>query len=70
MCSTCQDGNIFQRGATITKAWCFDSYNVESPTNLVKNKRWQSFAIYIICNDQKRTVGFQDAFNNGKFLEC
>ena len=77
-CSTCQDGNIFQHSlTTITKAWCFNSYNVESPTNLVKNKCWQSFAIYIICNDQKRTVGFQDAFqqwqnflNVRNFLVC
>ena len=77
-CTTSQDGNIFQHSlATVTKTWCFNSHYIKGTTNLVKNQCWQSFTIHIICNDQERTVGFQNTFqqwqnllNVRNFLVC
>ena len=55
----------------ISSAWLYgdhqipgglNSYDIKGTADLVQDKCWKSFAIYIICDDQEWTVALKNAF--------
>ena len=52
-----QDSDVFQHGlATIAKARCLHSHNLQHATDGVHHQGSQCFAFHVFCNDQQRTA--------------
>src|SRR5690606_35557831 len=60
-----QDGDVFQHGlAAVAEARSLDSGGLQDATDVVHNQGSQCFAFNVFGNDQQRTVGLGDLFQN------
>src|SRR5690606_34541319 len=60
-----QDGDVFQHGlATIAKARSLDSCRFQDAADVVHNQRGQCFAFDVFSDDQQRTAGLGDLFQD------
>ena len=63
--STRQDSDVFQHGlATVTETGSLDCAGFQDTADIVDNQRSQSFTFDVFSDDQQRTAGFGDLFQN------
>ena len=63
--TTGQDREVFQHClAAVAEARCLDGCDLEAATQLVDDESGECFAFDVFCDDQQRTRGLHDSFQD------
>src|SRR5690606_22872152 len=65
--ATCEDGDVFEHGlAAVAEARSLDGSGLQDATDVVHHQSGQGFAFDVFSDDQQRTAGLGNLFQNGQ----